>query len=240
MTMKLKEGIILISIVLFDLITKLTANYYLPFQENVYILGDKVSLYLTYNHGATGGQGNYILREEDNKNLTILLACICGLILLSYILLIRRRELRTIYKVLIGLVLFLTLSTLMDIVRPLLGDITMISSWTTSVAGKMTGLTIYGSIFYLSKSKWIRFFSLIILACGVGNLMSHFYLPYRVIDFISIDGSYELLRIGVFNFADLAFDIGAVGLVISIIVISINRILSGQTTQTTGEQVTSD
>lgn len=239
MTMKLKEAIILISIVVFDLITKLTANNYLPFQENVYIFGDKVSLYLTYNQGATGGQANYILGEENNKNLTILLACISGLILLSYILLIRRRELRTIYKVLIGITLFLTLSILMDIVRLLLGDIA-ISSWTTSVAGKITGLIIYGSIFYLTKSKWIRFFSLIILACGAGNLISHFYLPYRVIDFINIDGSYELLRIGVSNFADFAFDIGAIGLIISLIVISLNRIFRRRTIQMTEEQVTSN
>ena len=224
--MKLKELIILLSIVLFDLITKLTANYYLPFQENVEIFGDTVSFYLTYNQGATGGQADFIV-GESNKNITIILTCMNGLILLSYFFYIRGKKIRTIYKVLIGIAIYLTLSVLMEMLYPLLINVT-ISSWTTSVIGKLTGLTLYGTLFYLSKNKWIRFFALIILACGLGNLLSHFYLPYRIIDFISIEGSYDLLRIGVFNFADLAFDIGAIGLIISILYSLFKRVTIGK------------
>jgi lipoprotein signal peptidase len=220
--MKLKELIILSSIVLFDLVTKLTANYYLPFQESVDIFGDTVSFYLTYNQGATGGQADYIA-GEGNKNITIILTCVSGLILLLYFFYIRGKKMRTIYKVLIGIAIYLTLSVSMEMMRPLLVDVT-ISSWTTSVIGKLTGLTLYGTLFYLSKNKWIRLFALIILACGLGNLLSHFYLPYRVIDFLSIEGSYDLLRIGVFNFADLAFDIGAIGLIISILYLLLKRV----------------
>jgi lipoprotein signal peptidase len=88
----------------------------------------------------------------------------------------------------------------------------------------MTGLTLYGTLFYLSTNKSIRLFSLITLACGIGNLLSHFYLPYRVIDFISIEGSCDLLKIGVFNFADVAFNIGAIGLIISIVYLLARRV----------------
>ena len=63
----------------------------------------------------------------------------------------------------------------------------------------------------------MRFFGLLLLACGIGNLLSHFYKPYFIIDFINIEGSYELLRIGVFNFADLSFNIGAIGFIISLV-----------------------
>lgn len=222
--MKLKELIILSSIVLFDLITKLTANYYLPFQENVDIFGNTVSFYLTYNQGATGGQADYII-GENNKNITIILTCVSGLILLSYFFYIKGKKIRTIYKVLIGVAIYLTLSVSMELIRPLLINVT-ISSWTTSVIGKLTGLMLYGTLFFLSKNRWIRLFALIILACGLGNLLSHFYLPYRVIDFISIEGSYDLLRIGVFNFADLSFDIGAVGLIISIVYLLFKRLMT--------------
>ena len=220
--MKLKELIILSSIVLFDLITKLIANYYLPFQENVKIFGDSVSLYLTYNQGATGGQADFIV-GENNKNITIILTCVSGLILLSYFFYIRGKKIRTIYKVLIGVAIYLTLSVSMELIRPRFINVA-ISTWTTSVIGKLTGLTLYGTLFFLSKNKWIRLFALIVLGCGLGNLLSHFYLPYRVIDFLSVDGSYDLLRIGVFNFADLAFDFGAIGLVISIVYLSFKRI----------------
>lgn len=211
-----KELIIVLSIVAFDLITKLTANYYLPFEEDFSIIGNKVSLYLTYNQGATGGQAGYFIEGESNKNMTIVQTCISGLILLSYILYIRKKELRTIYKILIGIVLYVSLTILIEVTREYLSTF-VISSWITSVTGKLTALTIYACLFYLTRDKWIKFSSLLILSCGIGNLLSHFYLPYKVIDFIYIEGTYELLRIGVFNFADLAFDIGIIGLIISVI-----------------------
>ena len=112
----------------------------------------------------------------------------------------------------------------MEMVRPLLGGFS-ITSWTASVMHKITGLTIYSLLFYWSTNKWIRLSTLLILAGGVGNLISHFYPPYRVIDFINIDGSYEHLLIGVFNFADVAFYVGGISLVISIAIMLINRIL---------------
>ncbi|WP_394708156.1 signal peptidase II [uncultured Bacteroides sp.] len=72
----------------------------------------------------------------------------------------------------------------------------------------------------------MRLFIVIIISSGFGNLISHFYYPYRVIDFIDIKGSYELLRIGVFNFADFALDFGICGLLITLIVIAIRRIIN--------------
>jgi lipoprotein signal peptidase len=213
--MKSKELIILTSIVLFDLATKLIANYYLPYEENVNVFGNKLSLYLTYNEEATGGQANFLMEGVKNKNITILISCINGLILLGYFLFIRKKYMHTIYKVLIGVAIFLVLSFLRAEIEPHLLNVA-IPVWIISVIGKLAGLTIYGTLLYLAKDRWVRFFILSIIACGVGNLLSGFYLPYKVIDFISIEGSYELFKIGVFNFADLAFDIGAIGLLISL------------------------
>jgi lipoprotein signal peptidase len=224
--MKSKEFIILSGIVLFDLITKLIANYYLPFQEDVYVFGEAVSLYLTYNESSAGAQAQY-LAGDSNLNVTIILVCLSGLILLSFFFYMRKKKIRTIYKVLIGIALYSILSVLVQTVPPLLMDVT-VPSWPTSVIAKLTGLTLYGTLFYLSRNKWIRLFSVFILACGIGNLLSHFYLPFSVIDFINIKGSYDLLRIGVFNFADLAFDIGAIGLIISIGFVSLKRLITRQ------------
>ena len=100
---------------------------------------------------------------------------------------------------------------------------------------KITGLTIYGSLFYWSKDQWIRLSTLIILAGGIGNLVSHFYPPYRVIDFVNISGSYEHLRIGVFNFADVAFYVGGISLIISVAAMLINRVFRKQNAPTAEE-----
>lgn len=107
----------------------------------------KIGFYLTYNQGTLGEQGAYFLREDSNKNVVILLACISGFIILSYIILIRKAPLKVIYKVLIGVALFLTLSVAMEMVRPLLGGFS-ITSWTASIMHKITGSTIYSLLFY--------------------------------------------------------------------------------------------
>ena len=67
---------------------------------------------------------------------------------------------------------------------------------------------------------------MIIISSGIGNLISHFYYPYRVIDFININGSYELLRRGVSNLADFAIDFGLCGLLITLMAIAIKKIIN--------------
>jgi len=63
-----------------------------------------------------------------------------------------------------------------------------------------------------------------LFAGGLGNLLSHFYPPYRVIDFIYVEGSYEWLRIGVFNIADLAANAGLLGIILSAIFYKLKKV----------------
>lgn len=210
-----KEYTILIAIVLVDLITKLAANYFLPFKEKVSVIGERVCLHLTYNQDSTGGQVGFMLQDYQNKNLTIVLSCLIVLILLSYVLFIRKQKIRTLYKTLIGVGLFVILSWAMGFILPLFENVN-ISSWTTSVIGKLVALAIVFCIFfYFSLDKWIRLSLVVVFAAGIGNFLSHFYPPYRIVDFIYIKGSYELVKIGIFNVADLALYVGSLGLIVS-------------------------
>jgi hypothetical protein len=145
---------------------------------------------LTYNESATGSQAGTFLENESNRNVSLIVACGGSLILLSYILFIRKIKIRTVHKILIGVPVFFILSFLMEVAIILLQDFG-IPVLTTSVIGKITGIILYGSVFLLSKDRWVRLSLLIILACGFGNLLSHFYIPFRVIDFISVEGLYE-------------------------------------------------
>ena len=212
---KHKESIILFIIVIVDLITKLIANCFLPFKERVCIIGEKLCLYLTYNQGSTGGQADFLLQSYHNKNLAIVLSCFLVFALLGYMLFIRKHKMNTFYKILIGTGLFLILGIIMELILPLLESIN-ISPWTTSVVGKLTALLIiYCIIFYSHLEKWIRLSLVILFAAGIGNLLGHFYPPYYIIDFIYVEGSYDLIKVGVFNIADLTFYIGILGLVAS-------------------------
>ena len=227
-----KECIIFTIIVIVDLITKLTANIFLPFKEIIPLIGEKVCFYLIYNEGSVGGQANFILQNAHNINLTIIISCFFALIVFGYILLIRKQKIRTFYKVLIGIGLFVILSIIMEFIQPLFENLN-ISPWTTSVIGKLTALVIvFCIIFCFRLEKWIRIPLVIIFAGGVGNFLSHFYYPYRIIDFISVEGSYRLLRIGVFNIADLVFYIGLLGLIISVLIYEFKKGLNKQKNKT--------
>lgn len=221
--MKRKELNVLISIVLIDLTTKLVADFFLPFNNFVDIIGQYFCFYLTYNQESTGGQADAMFDPQFNKNLLIILYSINWLITLLYALFIRTKNISLFYKILTGIVLFILLFISINFTYPLFWSAS-ISSWTASVVGKLSVLSLWGAILYFSKDKWIRLFLLAIISCGIGNLLSHFYSPYMVIDFIYIEGSYELLRIGIFNLADFAFDVGIIGLIISLIVKLIKKI----------------
>ena len=147
----------------------------------------------------------------------MLFSSLNSLLLVSYIVLVYNINIRRLYKWLIVLVLYILTSVLLQVVKPNFSDVEL-SNWATSVITKLAALTLYSAVFLLVKDNLIRVFSLIIISAGLSNLINHFYYPYQVIDFINVEGSYQLLKIGVFNIADVAFDIGFIGLIISVLV----------------------
>jgi len=215
--------LILTSIILIDLITKLIALNVLTLHEELSIIQDKLSFFLIYNEESTGGQAGYFLQAESHKNLALVFISITGLMIVSYIFLIRKRQIKTLYKWLIGILIYISITISFEFIRPFFADIE-INNWSASVISKIAGIVVYLTFFVLVKNSYLRFFTLIIISAGLGNLLSHFYYPYHVIDFIDIKGSYGTLKIGVSNVADLFFDFGFLGLSGTIIVISIKKI----------------
>lgn len=216
--------IILILIVGFDLLTKVIALYLLPFQNHVNLIGEKVSFYLTYNMNSTGRQGEYFLRQENNKNISLVFASTITIFLIIYSLLINRTTIKRKYKWLIGIGIFVLSIIISEIVKRLFPNLT-ISNWTTSMFTKIVGISFYILILTKLSNKFLRLFIVIVISAGVGNFINHFYYPFRIIDFIDIDGTYELFKIGVFNIADFAFDVGICGFLITLATITIMKII---------------
>lgn len=218
-----KRIIVLISlIVLIDQLTKLLALYALPFHENVFLIGDKLSFYLTYNEGSTGGQAGYLLEQEINKNLTLVLNSIAAFILIGYVLTIKERKMKKLFKWLLGIGIYITTVIALELVKP---NLTLeINNWTASLISKIAGISFYLTILTLVSSEQLRLFIWVVISAGLGNLVSHFYYPYKIVDFISVEGSYKLLRIGVFNFADIMFDAGIIGIFVILVALIIKKI----------------
>jgi lipoprotein signal peptidase len=224
--------ILSIIIVSFDLLTKILAFNLLPFQHQISFNGEQVGFYLTYNTDSIGGQADYLLNQENNKNLALIISSIIGMILMMYTILIFHKKIKTGYKWFIGFGIFVLAIIITEILKPFFSELA-ISNWITSVISKIAGISIYLTIFILTKNNLIRLFTSIIISAGIGNFIGHFYYPFRIIDFINIKGSYELLQIGVFNFADLAFYIGFISLIFTMIGLLIRKIRNYSTQQQT-------
>ena len=86
-----KKILILIPVIIIglDLLTKILAYNLLPFHEHVFICGDKISLYSTYNTGSSGGQADYLISKSGlEKNNVIFWGTINWILFSIYILLI--------------------------------------------------------------------------------------------------------------------------------------------------------
>ena len=212
---KKKELIILLTIIALDLVTKIVAYNCLPFRQDVNIIGDKVVFHLVYNENSTGFRSAYFYQNDENRNLTLILGSILMLISLSYILFIKSKKVRILYKILIGIALFLIISMLLAIVALLLINLN-ISTWGAAVVGTLSTLIFYSSIFYFVKDKLIRYSLILIIACWIGNFISYFYPPFFIINFIRIDKLYEFVS---FNLAYLSRDIGLITVVISLLIL---------------------
>lgn len=219
--MKSKHFVIILIIVLLDLVTKLAANYFLQFHEKVEVIEGCLSLFLTYNQDAIGTRAIHLV-AGDNVNISIILSCASGLILFSFLVFVVRLSLKLVYKAFLVIAMYFIVSLSVVMLQPILVEV-IVSTWVASVIAKLTGLIIYGVIFYLVKDALVKFFVAFLLACGVGNLLSCFYFPYEVIDFIYVDCASGFFELGVFNFADFVFDVGVIGVLISVMIFMIRK-----------------
>ncbi|QNR25118.1 signal peptidase II [Croceimicrobium hydrocarbonivorans] len=228
--MKLERRFItlMLVIVVVDLATKLLALNTLPFQQKIFLIGDKISFYLTFNEEATGGQAGYLLEQEFNKNQTLVLNAIAAFILIGFVFMIKKQNIKKLFKWLIIIGIYILTSIILELIKPSLNI--EVSTWTASLVSKIAGISIYLTILTFINNSQLKLFFWMVISAGLGNLLSHFYYPYRIVDFINIDGSYELLRIGVFNLADLAFDLGIIGIFVTLIVLTVNKIKSKRLT----------
>lgn len=213
MSPKTKTILLVGGIIFIDLLSKLFATAYLPFEETSYLIDQKVGFYLTHNTGSTGGQMDYLMAGEPNKNLLLVFNGLTLFVLAIYLLVIKKKPLKKAYKWVIGIGIYL----LMAFISTSLAEQSeiMISNWTASVVVKFAALLFFGVLLTFLKNQTMRYFFWAIIAAGIGNLACHFYSPYYVVDFLLVEGSYELLRIGIFNIADMVLFLSIIGIVIN-------------------------
>ena len=212
-----------IVLIIIDLITKLLAYRVLPFQQDVWLIDNQISLYLTVNETSTGTQAKELIGNR-NINQQLLTSSVIMFLTNVYIWLAPHLSIKPRIKWIIGILVFLILTILMNYTAPF-SNLEW-KNWTVSLIQKTTGITFLLTLVYWIKIKHLKIALLLIVSGGIGNVLSLFYAPYKIIDFIYIKGTLETFKIGIFNIADLTYDIGIVSCIVSVIFIAASKIKS--------------
>jgi len=217
--------ILSLAIVCVDILTKLLAFYVLPFNEQIFLIGDFISFYSTYNMDSTGSQiDNYYNSKELNKNYELFFLAIVYFLMAFSILYINflKRIKKTKWLLLIP---FFIIATFLVLILKIIFPDLVFSNYFISLFSKLSVLAVFIVLSFVIKEKWIRLFLICMISAGIGNLLSHFYYPFKVIDFIYIEGSYEAVKIGIFNIADLILYLSLISLIIYLIFFTIRKII---------------
>jgi lipoprotein signal peptidase len=200
-----------------DLVTKLLAYFILPLNEYVSVFGHNLEFYLTFNTGASGTKAASITQSFNNPNMALFVGGVFGLVAGTILYLTKNVKFKLWQKsviVLLALTLYVGLQMNISNIRTYVFDDYFIS-WFT----KIGAMTLVFGLFIISKDKWLKVILISYFSCGLGNLISHFYPPFAVIDFISAPLLYDFLRLGICNLADILADICLILLVIRLLII---------------------
>jgi lipoprotein signal peptidase len=220
-----KYFVVLAVLVGIDIITKVLATLTLPFEQDVFLIPGKLSLYLTYNTGPSDAAGTELLQNQPNPNLFAMLDVSVVLVLLIYMVLVRKANFKTVYKWIGGIILMIAALKLTQPVTRYFVYLE-IPDKVVAVSSKIAGILLYGYFFCFAKNNSVKWSLIIVLSAGFGNLINYCYYPYAATDFVNVKGSYELIRLGIFNFADVAYYVGFICLAISLIVTLIGRVIN--------------
>ncbi|HPI10642.1 MAG TPA: signal peptidase II [Catalimonadaceae bacterium] len=210
--MKKNELIFLLAILAIDLISKLMANAWLPFQETVPVVNDVLVFHLVYESETIGGFTENMDQADVYRNQALVLNSYLAFILVSAFLYFKSvwngpKRKKTMGFVVLGLLIagYAVLEYVFTQIP--------VSTWVASVVVKGVGTYFWVAMFRLTQHKFARYALMCILASGLGNLLSYFYSPYQILEFIYFEGSHELYDGGVLNIADIYFNIGMAGLI---------------------------
>lgn len=219
-----KYLVVFFVIVMIDFLSKILANNLLPYNEIVQINENNFCLYLTYNFGSIGSLGSILLSKLPIKNLMILFSCFNIFIVSIYIIIIKNFRLDKVLKLVFGFSLYYFLFFPEIVIVYLFKNINL-SNHFFSWFSKFGILFFCTTIFFKINNGKVKLILSFIIGAGFGNLISHFYPPYYVIDFIYVKFLSDWHLTGIFNLADMVYDLSMIALIIYFIVSGFKKIL---------------
>lgn len=217
-----KYLLIAIGVISLDTITKLLAFAFLPYNEYVEVFGEKLRFYLTYNTGASGTKAQEMAGQFMNPNLYLLLVGGFGLLAGTAIIVTRNYRFKLWQKTLIPILILFALGFIVDKVANSMFFVP--SNYFVSWFTKLGGCVFFLSVIVLVKDDWLRVALTCCLSCGIGNLLSHFYPPFAIVDFIYSPFLHKWLHLNICNIADVLIDVFLILAVLRFVVLMVSKV----------------
>lgn len=189
-------------LILADLLTKIAAYLCLSLGHEI-PLCRSVSLYLTVNELGLGSRYRKLFGENQTFQI---LGSVVSIVMAPCFVLLHGCRWRLWLKVVTAVLIAAAMIHAARFISSL-WHLVNLNSWSVQVFQRMASLPPAIVLFALSGSRYFRFTWGLGLACNIGNALSLFYPPFRVVDFIYIKPASDGLGIGVFNFADVCSDL---------------------------------
>lgn len=178
-----------------DLVSKLLAYYAIP--DNPSNISSPIAYSVIINDTGSNAALDYY---QIGNDLTIVLASLCIGLLGLYVILIQKSPLPTMRKIVFGVMIYFAFSVIIGLLQDVKGFMIQ-SKYLLGIIKLIGPLFFYGTLYYFTKAGDFKFAWTLMVAGGAGNLLSYFYPPFGVVDFVSMN----MPGMGnvVFNLADV-------------------------------------
>ncbi len=216
-------AIIIIAIVAADTFLKIVLYNLLDFERRYRLIGNSVYIFVTLNKSYGGAIPRLLLDTAKNPISTAFFGSLIPFPVAAYMISAKYIRIRLIWKILIFTGILLVCSYIAASLQVAFPGFTP-GQFFVSWFSKIGALCMVFAYFHFSERKIPKYIWCVIFAAGLSNLLSHFYPPFRVIDYIYFRFRRELPWIGISNLADIIFDITILAATIYIISIPIRKI----------------
>lgn len=215
----LRNPYVILAVAIFgiDVLTKVIAQIFLPFEQRVDLLGGKSYFYLIHNKTGFSSVQNMSFEQLGLSANIAFFSAFATVLFAVYLGFIQKSPWKSVWKWLLGILLCCILYFAVIVVTLLYGDNFTLHPRMMALIRFIAMSTLWLVIFSIAKNPLLKIICVLTLAAGVGNSINMIFPPFGVIDFIFIEPLYQVTGTQICNFADIVLIIAVFLMVVAFV-----------------------
>jgi lipoprotein signal peptidase len=199
----LRQNWLLSFLIAFDFLSKILLYVVLPLEKSIFLL-DGFRLILQTNEFGLGSEAS---RLFGSNAIPILSLSFSHLLVACMAWYVRGKTWSAFSKVFLCGVAFVVL-TLLSIATSVIFHVEWSNRYLVTLLGRVGAIVLVLTVYHFIRERYFKIAFAFLSAAGLGNFLSYFYPPFKVVDFMYSDLFRVLFKVQVCNFADLYVPVG--------------------------------